>query len=111
MLMPPDNQIHPLGYILRIEGLMQGRSSPKPLLIPILMKHEYLHIIIDIPLWRLKPHLLLLKQLVQDQILDVPQTIQRNLTRTPLLRNDQRTDEDLVQVGELTKIVYIVTSL
>ena len=111
MLVAPDHQVHPFGYILRVEGLVQGGASSKPFLVPVLVEHEYLHIVVDVALWRLEPHLLLLEHLVQNQVLDVPQPIQRDLTRTAGLGDNQRPDNDLVQVGVFPEIVYIVASL
>ena len=109
--MSPYHQVHPLGYVLRVEGLVQGGAGSKPFLVPILVEHEYLHTVVDVALWWLEPHLLLLEQLVQNQVLDIPQPIQRDLTRTARLGDDQRPDNDLVQVGVFPKIVYIVASL
>jgi hypothetical protein len=111
MFMPPNNQIHPLRDILRVEGLMQWRTSSKPFLVSILMEYEYLHIIAEIPLRRLELHFLLLKQLVQNQIFDVPQPIEGDLTGAPSLRNNQGTNDDLMQIGIFTKVIHIVASL
>lgn len=111
MLVPPDDQAHPLRDVLHVERLVQGRSRSEVLLVPVLVQHEQAYRVLHASLRLLEHHLTIRKQLVQDLVLDIAQSVQGNPCIRPRLVDDQWSDDDTAQVQMLSEVIDIVAGL
>lgn len=110
MLMAPNGQIHPGGYMLGVDALQGGCACFQALLVPVLMKDKQTEILIlIIDLYKL--NLPVLKQLIQDGILNVAQAINCHFHAYAFFLNDHWLDHNLCQICMLAKIVGVVTHM
>lgn len=111
MLVAPNDQTHPLRNVPGIEGLVHGGARPKALLVSVLVHHKKTEAIVGPALRQLEFHFFLLKHLVQNRVLYVAQTIEGDFGRRAMLADDERPNDDVLQIRVLSEVVDVVAGL
>ena len=106
--MAPNGEIDPLWYVLLPERTGERNSRFDLLLISVLMKNKNHKILLKISPGFLELSLARLKQIIENGVLDIPEPIERNLSLTIALGDEQWSYDYFVQAELLAEVVQIV---